>query len=307
MKFLIAGPGAMGCLFAARLKRAGFEVVLLDYRPERADHISRNGIKVKGIKGEYTVFLPVVTDNPKFIPDVVMICVKANLTRIVSKSLDNWLGPEASVLTLQNGLGNIDVLEDVFGTDRALGGVTSEGATLMDPGSVYHAGTGQTVIGSRKGSGVVVQDVVSAFNTAGFDTRAAANVTELIWGKLIVNVAINALTAITGLKNGYLTEIEDTNLLMKQVVLEAQEVARAKGIRIPYSAPFSRANEVCRATADNISSMLQDVLHHKATEVEFINGAIVREGESLGIPTPVNQTLTLLVQTIQKVYGLKQK
>ena len=305
MKFLIAGPGAMGCLFAARLKRAGFEVVLLDYRPERADHISRNGIKVKGIKGEYSVLLPVVTDKPKFIPDVVMICVKANLTRIVSESLDNWLSPDASVLTLQNGLGNIDVLEDVFGTDKVLGGVTSEGATLMDTGSVYHAG--QTVIGARKGSGVVVQDVVSAFNTAGFDTRAAANITELIWGKLIVNVAINALTAITGLKNGYLTGIEDTHLLMKQVVLEAQEVARAKGIRIPYPDPFSRVNEVCRATADNISSMLQDVLHNKATEVEFINGAIVREGESLGIPTPVNQTLTLLVQTIQKVYGLKQK
>ena len=141
-----------------------------------------------------------------------------------------------------------------------------------------------------------------AFSSAGFTTRSAANVTDLIWGKLVINVGINALTAITGVKNGLLPKIKGTKWIMEEAVREAAAVAHAKGIHLPYPDPFERVVEVCRATSENIASMLQDVLRQRITEVVFINGAIVREGKALKIPTPVNLTLTCLVQAIQETY-----
>jgi 2-dehydropantoate 2-reductase len=147
-----------------------------------------------------------------------------------------------------------------------------------------------------------VAEISSAFNGAGFDTRSVENVRDLIWGKLVINVGINALTAITRLKNGRLPEIDGSRMVMAEAVNEAVAVARQKGISLPYPDPLGRVLEVCRATAGNIASMLQDVLKQRNTEVEFINGAIVREAKDLGVPTPVNHTLTCLVQAIQKTY-----
>ena len=302
MNFLVVGPGAMGCLFAARLKKAGHGLSLLDYRPERVDHINANGIRVEGITGEYEVRIPALTGKSTERPDVVLICVKANQTRKAASELVAWLGSEARVLTLQNGLGNLEILEEIFGKDRVLGGVTAEGATLLGWGHIRHAGQGDTIIGPEGPPEGPVQKIVTAFKEAGFNIRPAQNVNELIWGKLIVNVGINALTAITRLKNGRLPDIEGTRLIMEDAVREAVSVARAKKITLPYPDPQKRITEVCLATAENIASMLQDVLNQRITEVAFINGAIVLEGKKFGISTPVNHTLTCLVQAIQETY-----
>lgn len=293
----------MGCLFAAHLKRAGNDVTLLDYRRERASLINDNGIQVEGVTGEFGVQVPTVTGQVPGIPDLVLICVKANHTRRAAEELRALIGRETRILTLQNGLGNLDVLLGVFGGDRVMGGVTAEGATLLGPGHVRHAGQGQTVIGPEGLPGDPLPKIVHTFKAAGFDTRSADNVNELIWGKLVVNIGINALTAITRLKNGRLPDIEGTRTVMEEAVLEAVAVANAKGVNLPYPDPLERVIGVCRATAANIASMLQDVLKQKVTEVEFINGAIVREGEILGIPTPVNRTLSCLVQAIQKTFN----
>jgi len=302
MKFLIVGPGAMGCLFAAQLKRADHDVTLLDYRRERAELINQQGIRVEGITGEYGIQVPTVTGQIPKTPDVVLICVKANQTRQAAEDLGALIGHEARVLTLQNGLGNLDALVGVFGEARVLGGVTAEGATLLGPGHIRHAGQGQTIIGPEGLPENPVAKVVSSFKAAGFDTRSADNVNDLIWGKLVINVGINALTAITQLKNGRLPDIEGARTVMEEAALEAVAVAHARGINLPYPDPLARVIGVCRATAGNIASMLQDVLKKKVTEVEFINGAIVREGRALGVPTPVNRTLTCLVQAIQETF-----
>ena len=303
MNFLIVGPGAMGCLFGARLKRAGHDVTLLDYRQERSDFINEHGIRVEGVTGEYRVQVPTVTGEVCITPEVVLICVKANQTHTAAEDLQRWLGNEISVLTLQNGLGNMETLAGTLRNNMVLGGVTAEGATLLGPGHVRHAGKGETVIGPKGSSGGQVEKIVSVFNTAGFDTRTVKEVNDVIWGKLVINVGINALTAITRLKNGRLPDIEGTKRVMEQAVQEAVSVAQLKGVRLPYQDPYERVLEVCRATAGNVSSMLQDVLKQKVTEVEFINGAIVREAEALGIPAPVNDTLTSLVEAIQGTYG----
>lgn len=302
MHFLVVGPGAMGCLFGSRLKKAGHDVTLLDYRQERADHINEHGITVEGVTGEYHVGIQAVTGKISRTPDAVLVCVKSNETQTVSEGLKAWLGPEARVVTLQNGLGNLEILEQAFGKDQVLGGVTAEGATLLGPGHIRHAGQGETIIGPQGPPEGPVAKIVSAFNEAGFETRTVDNVKDLIWGKLIINVGINALTAITRLKNGRLPDIEVTKTVMDQAVREAVAVVNKKGISLPYPDPIERVREVCRATAGNIASMLQDVLKQRITEVAFINGAIVREGEALGIPTPVNNTLTCLVQAIEQTY-----
>lgn len=302
MHFLVVGPGAMGCLFGSRLKKAGHDVTLLDYRQERADHINEHGITVEGVTGEYHVGIQAVTGKISRTPDAVLVCVKSNETQTVSEGLKAWLGPEARVVTLQNGLGNLEILEQAFGKDQVLGGVTAEGATLLGPGHIRHAGQGETIIGPQGPPEGPVAKIVSAFNEAGFETRTVDNVKDLIWGKLIINVGINALTAITRLKNGRLPDIEVTKTVMDQAVREAVAVVNKKGISLPYPDPIERVREVCRATAGNIASMLQDVLKQRITEVAFINGAIVREGEALGIPTPVNNTLTSLVQAIEQTY-----
>lgn len=302
MQFLIVGPGAMGCLFAARLKQAGFDALLMDYKKERADSLNRDGIYVQGVSGEYHAMVPVVTGTVKSTPDVVIVCVKAYHTESAARSILPFVHPDTAVMTLQNGVGNVETLAEILDTDAIWGGVTSEGATLLDTGKIRHAGKGETIIGSSDDTAGRVGEIISAFNTAGFETRSVDKIQALIWGKLIINVGINALTAITRLKNGRLPEIEGTRQILVEAVKEGVAVAEAKKIPLPYPDPVDRVIEVCRKTSDNIASMLQDVLKERATEVDYINGAIVREGALRDIPTPVNFTLTALVKTIQATY-----
>ncbi len=302
MNFLVVGPGAMGCLFAARLKKAGHSVVLLDHNADRAAQVNKQGIRIEGILGEEPVFVPVMVGGIDTVPDVVLFCVKAGATRGAAEKLLELVGPNTRILTLQNGLGNVEILQKIFGKARTMGGVTAEGATLLGNGHVRHAGQGDTKFGMENENDGLVKEIAEAFNDAGFKTQAVDNMHSLIWGKLIINVGINALTAITRLKNGRLPLVSGTMVVMANAVKEAVDVARAKGIVLPYDDPLKRVTDVCGATAANIASMLQDVLKQAVTEVAFINGAVVSEGEALGIPMPVNQTLTCLVQAIEETY-----
>ena len=302
MKFLVVGPGAMGCLFAARLKNAGNEVALVDHDRARAQKITKQGIKVTGISGTYSVRIPTVVGVAPFDPDFILICVKSTDTRAAGEGVSGTTGPETMVVTLQNGLGNMEVLAEIFGKEKVLGGVTAQGATLLDAGTIRHAGEGETVIGPRGTGDGPVQELVSVMNQAGFKTRSADNVEELIWGKLVINVGINALTAITRLKNGRIPAVKGTRAVMEAAVEEAVAVARARGVQLPYENPLNRVIAVCEATNENVSSMLQDVLKQRTTEVEMINGAIARQAAVLGIPAPVNRALTDLVNAIQTTY-----
>lgn len=298
MEILVVGAGAMGCLFSSSLKRSGHPVSLLEILPERADRINRQGILIEGMTGGHTVKVPAFTTAPSVEPDLVLICVKAYDTLEAARAIRDMLRPDTLVLTLQNGLGNVDILSDVLGKEKVLGGVTAEGATLLGPGKIRHAGQGNTILQAVPGGDAVV----AVFNGAGFQTRAEADIQNFIWGKLIVNVGINALTAITRLKNGRLPELEGSRRIMEAAVAEALAVAKAVGVTIPYPDPQAAVVEVCRNTAGNVASMLQDVLKEQPTEIAFINGAIVREGKKVGIPTPVNATLASLVTVIQETY-----
>lgn len=300
MKFLIVGPGAMGLLFAGRLaKFANQDVAILDYKKDRADFLNKNGIRIEGIKGEFHIHIPVITiDKLSFSPDFVMICVKAYNTKDAAYEIRSIINHDTIIITLQNGLGNVEILKNVLKRD-VYGGITAEGATLLDIGHVRHAGHGDTIIGPKNKRLIELKDIL---NKAGFKTEVVDDIEGLIWGKLLINVAINAITAITGLKNGMLPVIKETRIIMEMCLKEAMKVVERKRIKLPYEDPVQKANEVCKKTANNISSMLQDILNQKLTEIDFINGAIVEEAKKLGLSTPINETLTYLVQAIQNTY-----
>jgi len=306
MKIAVLGPGAMGCLFAVYLAEAGHEVRVLDHRPERAELLNKQGLFVEGVLGEHHQQVP-VSIAPEDIADaqLVLVCVKSYHTREAITVIAPTLSDQARVLTLQNGVGNIEILAEVIGLDRVFGGVTSQGATVLAPGRVRHAGCGQTIIGAAlvRGQEEALSRVSEALSQSSLETRIDNRVDSLIWSKLMINVGINALTALTRLKNGQLLDYPGTVSLMEKAVAEAVHVAETLGIPLIHEDPVAQVKCVAKATAGNVSSMLQDILAGRRTEIEGINGAIVKRGRCVGLATPVNETLTALVKTVEASYG----
>ena len=305
MKIAVVGPGALGCLIAGFLKnKAKEDVWLLDKFEERAGRIKNDSIKVEGISGLFQVKLN-VTASPKDIGqcDLVIICVKSYSTEDACKNIKEMVGENTKVLTLQNGIGNVQILDDYFGEEKVIAGITNHGSTLLGIGHVRHAGKGDTIIGKSDGkiSGSL-KSISGILTKAGFETKISRDIDSVIWGKLVINVGINALTAVTRLNNGKLIEYEESRALLRSAVQEAVRVVKRKRVKLAYDDPIQKVESVCKATATNVSSMLQDVLNKKRTEIDFINGAIVRQGKAVGIPTPVNEVLTNLVKIIETSY-----
>lgn len=304
VRIAIIGPGAMGCLFGGLLARAGHEVIFLDRDPGRARAISRSGVRLEGISGKFRVRAR-ATASPAAIedPDLTLVCVKAYDTQEAARSAAGLLKRSRAVLTLQNGLGNVEALQKSAGRDRVIGGTTAHGATLLGAGHVRHAGAGLTILGEPSGGITVrLRRIAAVFRQAGLQVRLTRDLQSVLWNKLIVNCAINPLGALTGLPNGALPRHSGTRTLLRQAAQEAAAVARAMHVKVTAS-PARKVETVCRQTAPNLNSMLQDVLRHRRTEVEAINGIVVQHGRRLGIPTPVNATLAALVQAIQDSYA----
>ena len=308
MKIVIVGPGAMGCLLAAFLSKIKEEVWILDHNKERAAKINQSGITLTGISGEW-LCRPKASNDVKDIgiADLLIICVKSYDAKQAITRSKSLAGENTSILTLQNGIGNIEIISEVAGEERVIGGVTNLGATLVDTAKTKHAGKGETIIGRIDGKMTTqMRSIREAFNKAGLETRISKDIKSLLWSKLIINTGINALTAITRLNNGRLTEFEGTRKIMREAVTEAVRIAKRKRIKLEYDDPLAKVEAVCDATSGNISSMLQDVLRKKRTEIDFINGVIVRLGQELGIVTPANTMLVELVKTIEASYQLTQ-
>lgn len=307
MKIAVIGPGALGCLLAGLLKaKTKEEVWLIDKSPERAKRIREDGIRIEGLSGSIKV--PVnVTADPREAGtcDLIIISVKSYSTEDACKDIKEMVSENTFVVTLQNGIGNVQILNDYFGTDKVIAGVTNHGATLLGVGHIRHAGKGDTVIGMSKGKVLgPIRDAANILTKAGFETKVSKDIDSIIWSKLVINVGINALTAITYLKNGMLIEHDGTRDILRSAVQEAVRIVKRKRIKLVYDDPIQKVESVCKATASNVSSMLQDVLNNKRTEIDYINGAITRQGKALGILTPVNEVLVNLIRTIETTYDI---
>lgn len=303
MKTVMIGPGAMGSLFGGLLSRAGEELWLVGYRKEQVETICSVGLTLEE-KGKSQIIsmkaTPDVTSVGK--ADLVIFFVKTYDTeRAVSDSL--VLEKEDTVfLTLQNGLGNEEVICKKIDRKKVMLGVTGQGATLLRPGHVRHAGWGKTFVGEPNHR---ITDratrIAQMFCRAGIETEASPNIHDQVWGKLVVNAGINALTALTGFKNGQLLDYPEAARLMERLVFEAAQVARRKGVHLEED-PIEKVRKAAEATRENRSSMGQDFDHRRRTEIEAINGAVVREAQPLGIPVPFNQAVTDLVKAIEKSF-----
>lgn len=306
MKIAIIGAGAMGGLFAVRLAVAGESVSVIDVWQEHIDAIVTQGLSLEE-EGGTLVAHPIAANRAEDLPpaDLVIIFVKSSMTGEAAQSALHIMGPSSRVLTLQNGLGNAETIAGIVGAGRVLAGTTAQGATLLGPGRIRHGGWGDTHIGCLCGAAdEFCHEVAHVFSHAGIPTVADEGVRSLIWGKLVINVGINALTALLKFHNGQLADFAETRELVALAVEEAVQVAGAAGINLPYPDPVGKVLSVAKATGANLSSMLQDIRSQRLTEIDAINGALVREGERLGIPTPVNRILTLLVRTLERNAGI---
>jgi 2-dehydropantoate 2-reductase len=305
MKIAVVGAGAMGSLFGALLAEAGAEVWLHDIWREHVETVNRNGLTIERDGRTRQVAIKATMDRREIDgADLVIIFVKATQTAQAAETASRLVGSEGHILTLQNGMGNADVIAELVDAGRILAGTTAHGATLLGPGSIRHAGIGATVIGMWAGGEQGLRRArrfADDFTRAGIATEAVEDVRRVIWDKLLVNIGINAITALTGIKNGELLDLETTRELSRMAVQEAQAVADAHGVQTRDDA-VAHVFQVSKATALNRSSMGQDVDHKRQTEIAAINGFIVREAKKLGLAAPVNFALTALIETLQYHY-----
>jgi 2-dehydropantoate 2-reductase len=280
----------MGCLYAARLARSGTTTYLVDYRSDRAARLNEHGITVEDGDETYKASPEVVTAPPPGV-DLIIVLTKSHATGTLR------FPPDAPVLTLQNGLGNVETLCSMVGSARVMVGVTSEGSTLLDEGHVRHAGRGPTRVGAW--TSCPVEPVVDVLAAAGFNVEATDAPGQLIWEKVAVNSGINPLTAILDVPNGMIVEIKEVRQLMRDLVVEAAKVASTEGYRFPQSL-VEVAEQMCRDTKDNISSMLQDVRAGKPTEIDAISGEILRRAQLASLPTPRTRVIYQLVRGLEQ-------
>jgi 2-dehydropantoate 2-reductase len=309
VKIAVIGPGAIGCLFAAYLGRTN-EVWLLDHRPERAARLARQGLVLERDGRREKCRIGATVDPHLIGPvDLALLCVKSSKVRDGLRNVAPLCNRASLLLTLQNGIDHLPVLPELLGRTTSWGlGITAQGATLRGPGHVCHQGRGLTRIGlppnSSPHTGPAHQQLARAaavLTGAGLETEPVPDILNHIWAKLLVNIGINALTAIHDCANGALLESPATLAIMTAAVREGQQVAEKIGIVLADD-PLQTTLAVCRATAANRSSMLQDVRAGRPTEIDAINGALLRKAAELGIAAPVNTELVRQVKAIEQVF-----
>jgi 2-dehydropantoate 2-reductase len=294
MEILVVGTGALACLFAARLTVAGNRVTMLGSWPQGLAALRLNGVRLRELDGRL-LQLPIEViqaSNPHRNFRYALVLIKSWQTARVAKQLASCLSADGVALTLQNGFGNVETLQAALGEARVALGVTTLGAKMVEPGYAEHTGQGKVMIGTH----ARLQMLAKKITQAGFVVELIDDPQALLWGKLVVNAAINPLTALLRVPNGGLLMITEVRELMAAAAEEAAMVATQRGVRLPYPDPVMAVEDVARNTAANTSSMLQDVLRGTPTEINAINGAIVQIGEKEGVPTPINRVLWQLVR-----------
>ncbi len=296
MEILVFGAGSMGSFFGGLLSVR--QDVLLVGRREHMEAIRAHGLRISGktvrlVRPRTDLKVPA---NAR--PDLVLVATKAYDTADAMSRLRRS-ARTATFLTLQNGLDNADVI--ARSASRVVAGTTSHGVTFVGPGEVRHAGIGETTIGPWKG--VERDDVVrirDVFEEAGIHTRVAEDIRAELWSKLVVNASINPLAALAGVANGRLVQDADLDALLAEVCRETVRVAEASGIDLDAEALLRRTRLVARRTARNRSSMLQDLDHHRRTEIDAITGAVLRAAERGGADAPLSRALYALVRARER-------
>jgi 2-dehydropantoate 2-reductase len=296
----IVGAGAMGCLFAARLAERGVRVTVIDVDRERLSIIGRVGITLTDDNGSRTVAVRAALAAELTEPiDLLLLFTKGTHSAAAIRSVAHLAAARPVALTLQNGIGNADLLAATFGADQVLLGTAHVPADLTAPASVVTHGFGHLELGGLTAAAHgFAPTVVGLLQNAGFNTHVSSDINVSVWEKVAFNAALNAVGMICQVSNAGVDNEPGRRLAVK-VVNETVNVASASGIRIDGQRIVAMVDAALREHAHHKASMLQDREHGRLTEIETINGAIAREGARTGIPTPVCDTLTDLVRIIE--------
>ncbi|WP_409314358.1 ketopantoate reductase family protein [Pseudomonas putida] len=293
MKIAVMGAGAVGCYYGAMLALAGHQVVLVG-RASFVEAVSHNGLILEK-DGQRLVAKVQASTDPAAIAgaEMVMVCVKSGDTEQAGREIAPYLSPACTVLSLQNGVSNAETLTGILG-QPVMPVVVYVASRMNGPGVVRHEGRGDLEL-----SGQAVGKVVTTLNAAGVQTTVSEDVMRSLWAKLVVNCAINPLSAITRMPYGKMAEQDGIPQLMEDIAREALSVAKAEGVAVPSSV-FETIRTIPVSMAGQYSSTAQDLMNGKATEIDFLNGEVVSLAAKHGIAVPINRTLTLLVKSAER-------
>ncbi len=304
MKIAVLGAGALGCAIGGTLAEAGNEVVLINRNATHVDAINSHGLLMRTPQGERAVRVRATTRaEAESTVDLVIVLVKSFHTHQAMSAATALVGPKTVVLSLQNGLGHEDVLAEIVGHERVLAGKTYVGGVLLAPGRIVAGVEGkETLIGELDGRiSDRAQDIATVLNAAGLVTTVSDNIVGTMWDKLLINVSTGALSGITRLPYGPLYRIPEIEATAIAAVQEAMAVARASGVNLSFTDPRSAWLKAAAGLPDDFkTSMLQSLEKGSITEIDFINGAVVRWGQRCGVPTPVNATLVACIKGIER-------
>jgi 2-dehydropantoate 2-reductase len=293
MKIAVMGAGAVGCYYGGMLARAGHDVVLIG-RPQHVEAIERQGLRLETQTFDERIRVSASTEASAVLgAQLVLFCVKSTDTESGAAAIKPYLAPDALVLSLQNGVENADRLRAMLPREVAAA-VVYIGTEMAGPGHVRHHGRGELVIEPSMAS----DDVARALIAAGVPTDISGNVRGALWAKLVLNCAYNALSAITQLPYGRLVKGEGIIAVMRDIVDECVAVANADGVTLPGDVDAA-VRKIAETMAGQYASTAQDLARGRRSEIDHLNGLIVRRGEALGVATPANRLLHAIVKLIE--------
>lgn len=303
MRVTVLGAGAMGCLIGARLREAGDEVTLVSRNPAVREAVAARGVLLAEGGARRSIALPIQADSGGPPAELLLIMVKADDTPSAAKAARAGVGADTAVLTLQNGLGNVEAIRAELPGCRLLAGSTTVGANSQGPGQVEAAGRGSTDVAPCSAQDLTLaEEIASHLDRAGLNCHAEADPWPLIWNKVAVNAVINPIAALLGLTNGQLLELDGVEELAGSVLAEVQAVAKSQGVAV--ATDWQAVRGVLEVTRANRCSMLQDLLARRPTEIRALNGRVAALAQTAGVGAPVNATLAGLVALAERRGGI---
>lgn len=308
MKIAVVGAGAMGSVYAGLLAKAGNDVWAVDVWREHVEAIRKHGLRVEGASGDNTVAMNATTDPSQVGPcDLVVLATKARHVADAADAAEAMLGPDTSVLTIQNGLGSGEQASAVLGAHRVVIGVAGGfGASMIGPGHARHEGMELIRLGEMEGPITPrLEDIAKLWADAGFKVKCFDDIHQLIWEKLLCNGTFSATCTLTGMTVGEVLENEDAWSVASNCAREGYAVARAKGINLSFDDPVAYVHAFGDKLRDGRPSMWQDLNAGRPSEIDAINGGIASAGREVGVPTPVNDVMIALVRAREADLGLR--
>lgn len=305
-KVAVLGAGAIGGLFGAMLREGGLDVTLIDRKESHVSAIRANGLKIVGHGGDRSIPVPATTEPASVGPvDVVIVQTKAMDAIQAVRAGEALFTPDTVAISFQNGLGNEENIGSVIGLEKVLGGVTAQGATVVEPGVVRNFGNLPSYIGELEpGLSERAERTASAFSAAGLETHASGELRRVMWKKFLANVALSAASGVTNLSSQEMMAIPELKAVCIGAMEEAALVAGAEGISLDETDKREILEPLVSpdGTGASKSSLCADLLNERPTEIDTIAGAVVRLGLTHGIPTPINQTLVAAVKGRESHY-----